>query len=70
VTQTVNQVQAQQQQQQQQQAIFDRIRGLECFLHSSGQFQAGRASANSFQFGQGNVAANTPTNTNNQVGGL
>lgn len=68
VTQNVNQAQVQMQQQQQIQSINENFRHLLGLF--SNQFQQQRATAGSVQFGTGNVAANTPTNTANQVGGF
>lgn len=64
VTNNINQMQMQQQQQQQMAGLFAAFRGL------ADQLQVQRATAASVQFGTGNVAANTPTNTANQVGAI
>lgn len=73
VTQVVNQAQAQAQQQQQIQFQNAKLSELLCGFHTlinNSQFQYGRAGANAFTFGNGNLTGQTPTNTNNQVGGL
>lgn len=66
------QAQAQQQQQQQQQQMSDFFHRFNCFTNrfDQFQFQNQRATAGAVQFGTGNVAAQTPTNTQNQVGGF
>jgi len=66
------QAQAQQQQQQQQQQFSDFSHRFNCFLGQFNQFQVQqqRATAGAVQFGTGNIAAQTPTNTQNQVGGF
>lgn len=66
VTNNINQMQMQQQQQQQFNGLISSFHALLGQL----QFQNQRATAGSVQFGTGNVAANTPTNTANQVGGF
>lgn len=66
VTNNINQMQMQQQQQQQMNSLLSSFHAL----LGQFQFQNQRATAGSVQFGTGNVAANTPTNTANQVGGF